>query len=315
MIRDVYAHKPVMLEEVLEALDPAPDACLLDATFGRGGHARALLARLGPRGRLLALDRDPAAIAEARALAAGDDRVIVAETAFADLAQVVDAHDLRGRIDGLLMDLGVSSPQLDDPARGFSFQHDGPLDMRMGKDVVETAADWVARASADEMARVFRGLGEERYARRIARAIVTARSEAPITTTGRLAEVVAAAHPAWERDRHPATRVFLAIRLHVNQELEQVAAGLAAAVDVLAPRGRLAVISFHSLEDRIVKRFLRDQERGDPVLRALPLPGDPSGARLRRIGGAQRPTAAEVSANPRSRSATLRVAERLPEAA
>ncbi len=315
MTRGVYTHQPVMLEEVLEALDPAPDACLLDATFGRGGHARALLARLGPQGRLLALDRDPEAIATARTLAAEDSRVTVAETAFADLARVVDACDLRGRINGILMDLGVSSPQLDDPARGFSFQHDGPLDMRMGEDVVESAADWIARASAEEMARVFRELGEERYARRIARAIATARSEAPISTTGRLADVVAAAHPAWERDRHPATRVFLAIRLHINGELEQATAGLAAAVDVLAPGGRLAVISFHSLEDRIVKRFLRDQERGDPVLRALPLPGDHSGAKLRRIGRARRPSADEVSANPRARSATLRVAERLAEAA
>ncbi len=315
MIRDVYTHQPVMLEEVLEALDPAPDACILDATFGRGGHARALLARLGPAGRLLALDRDPEAIAAARALADEDARVLVAEAPFAELARVVAAQDLQRPINGVLMDLGVSSPQLDDPARGFSFQHDGPLDMRMGEDARQTAADWIARASVDDMTRVFQKLGEERYARRIARGIAAARTEAPITTTGRLAEVVSAAHPAWERDKHPATRVFLAIRLHINSELEQVASGLAAAVDVLAPGGRLAVISFHSLEDRIVKRFLRDEERGDPVLRSLPVPGDRTGARLRRIGGSRRPSAAEVNANPRARSATLRVAERLPEAA
>ncbi|TVS17460.1 MAG: 16S rRNA (cytosine(1402)-N(4))-methyltransferase RsmH [Gammaproteobacteria bacterium] len=315
MTGNVYTHQPVMLEEVLEALDPAPDACILDATFGRGGHARALLARLGPSGRLLALDRDPEAIAAARALAEEDARVLVAQAPFAELARVVAAQDLKRPINGVLMDLGVSSPQLDDPARGFSFQHDGPLDMRMGADARQTAADWIARASADDMIRVFQKLGEERYARRIARGIVAARTEAPITTTGRLAEVVSAAHPAWERDKHPATRVFLAIRLHINSELEQVASGLAAAVDVLAPGGRLAVISFHSLEDRIVKRFLRDEERGDPVLRALPVPGDRTGARLRRMGGARRPSAAEVSANPRARSATLRVAERLPEAA
>ncbi|MCC5884859.1 MAG: 16S rRNA (cytosine(1402)-N(4))-methyltransferase RsmH [Gammaproteobacteria bacterium] len=304
-----------MLEEVLEALHPAPDACLLDATFGRGGHARALLAQLGPGGRLLALDRDPEAIAAARELAAEDDRVEVVQGPFAELAAVVEKLGLVGRIDGVLMDLGVSSPQLDDPTRGFSFQQDGPLDMRMGADTGAPAADWIARASLDEMTRVFRELGEERYARRIARGIEAARVEAPITTTGRLAEVVAAAHPAWERDKHPATRVFLAIRLHINGELDQVVAGLAAAVDVLAPGGRLAVISFHSLEDRIVKRYLRDQERGDPVLRSLPIPGDVSGARLKRIGGARRPTAAEVEANPRARSATLRVAERLEEAA
>ena len=310
-----YAHRPVMLDEVLAGLDPAPDACLLDATFGRGGHARALLERLGPEGRLVALDRDPEAIAAARALAVTDRRVVVAECPFADLRAVVDAHDLRGRIDGLLMDLGVSSPQLDDPARGFSFQQDGPLDMRMSRDVGESARDWINRASVEDMRRVFRELGEERYARRIAEAIAAARAEAPIETTARLADVVSAAHPAWERGRHPATRVFLAIRLFVNSELEQVAEGLAAAVDVLAPGGRLAVISFHSLEDRIVKRYLRNQELGDPMLRKLPLPGGPPGARVRRIGGARRPTDAEVRANPRSRSATLRVAERLEEAA
>lgn len=299
----------------MEALHPAPDACILDATFGRGGHARALLAKLGPDGRLLALDRDPEAITAARVLAVEDARVEVVQGPFAKLAAVVEELGLLGRIQGVLMDLGVSSPQLDDPARGFSFQNDGPLDMRMGADAGAPASDWIARASVDQMTRVFRELGEERYARRIARGIDAARAEAPIVTTGRLAEVVAAAHPAWERDKHPATRVFLAIRLHVNGELDQVAAGLAAAVDVLAPGGRLAVISFHSLEDRIVKRYLRDQERGDPVLRSLPIPGDPSGARVKRIGGARRPTAAEVQANPRARSATLRVAERLGEAA
>jgi len=303
-----------MLEEVLEALDPAPDACILDATFGRGGHARALLARLGPSGRLLAIDRDPEAIAAAQTLAAEDARVEVVQGPFAELAAVAGDRGLVGRIQCVLMDLGVSSPQLDDPTRGFSFQHDGPLDMRMGADAGAPAADWIARASLDEMTRVFREFGEERYARRIARGIEAARTEAPITTTGRLAEVVAAAHPAWERDKHPATRVFLAIRLYINGELDQVVAGLAAAVDVLAPGGRLAVISFHSLEDRIVKRYLRDQERGDPVLRMLPIPGDPSGARLKRIGGARRPTAAEVQVNPRARSATLRVAERRREA-
>lgn len=299
----------------MEALHPAPDACILDATFGRGGHARALLAKLGPGGRLVALDRDPEAIAAAEALAAEDGRVEVVAGPFAELATVVKELGLVGHIDGVLMDLGVSSPQLDDPNRGFSFQHDGPLDMRMGADAGMSAAEWIAEASLDEMTRVFRELGEERHARRIARGIEAARAEAPITTTGRLAEVVAAAHPSWERDKHPATRVFLAVRLHVNGELEQVVAGLAAAVDVLAPGGRLAVISFHSLEDRIVKRYLRDQERGDPVLRSLPIPGDVSGARLKRIGGARRPTAAEVRANPRARSATLRVVERLKEAA
>lgn len=307
----VYAHKPVMLEEVLAALAPADEACLLDATFGRGGHARALLNRMGPRGRLVIMDRDPEAIAVAHELAASDNRVQVVHAPFAELAEAIATLGLGGRLTGVLMDLGVSSPQLDDPERGFSFLHDGPLDMRMGAGAPFSAEDWLARASVADMTRVFKTLGEERHARRIAQAIERERAEAPITRTGRLAEVVAAAHPAWERDRHPATKVFMAIRLHVNDELGQLRAGLAAAVDALAPGGRLAVISFHSLEDRIVKRFIRDEERGDPVLRELPLQGETPGVRLRRLGGAQRSSAEETSLNPRARSAVLRVAQRL----
>jgi 16S rRNA (cytosine1402-N4)-methyltransferase len=301
-----------MLEEAVDALAPSAAARVLDATFGRGGHARAVLERLGPGGLLVAVDRDPEAVAEARRLAADDPRVSVHERPFDALAEVVRETVPGGLVDGVLMDLGVSSPQLDDASRGFSFQHDGPLDMRMGVGAAYSAAEWIARAGVSDMARVFRELGEERHALRIAKAIDRARREAPIETTGHLAEVVAAAHPSWERDRHPATRVFLAIRLHVNDELGQVRRGLEAAVDILAEGGRLVVISFHSLEDRIVKRFMRDEERGDPVLRGLPVVGENPGARLRRIGRAARPSAAEIDANPRSRSATLRVAERLP---
>jgi 16S rRNA (cytosine1402-N4)-methyltransferase len=299
-----------MLEEAVDALAVRADARILDATFGRGGHARAVLERLGPGGMLLAVDRDPQAIAAARALAAEDPRVSVHEQPFDALAEIVREWVPGGGVDGVLMDLGVSSPQLDDPGRGFSFLRDGPLDMRMGVGARSSAAEWVARSSVDEMTRVFRELGEERHARRIARAIARAREEAPIETTGRLAEIVAAAHPAWERDRHPATRVFLAIRLHVNDELGQLERGLEAAVDVLADGGRLVVISFHSLEDRIVKRFMRDAERGDPVLRGLPVAGADPTVRLKRIGGARRPSEAEVEANPRARSAILRVAQR-----
>ena len=303
-------HVTVMLEEAVDALAVREGARVLDATFGRGGHARAVLERLGPSGMLIAVDRDPQAIATARALAAEDPRVTVHERPFDALAEIVREVVPGGCVDGVLMDLGVSSPQLDDAARGFSFLRDGPLDMRMGVGAHVSAAEWVARTGVDEMARVFRELGEERYARRIARAIVVAREEAPIETTGRLAEIVAAAHPAWERDRHPATRVFLAIRLHVNDELGQLERGLEAAVDVLAEGGRLVVISFHSLEDRIVKRFMRDAERGDPVLRGLPVMGPDPSVRLKRIGGARRPSEAEVDRNPRARSAILRVAER-----
>ncbi|HSG87740.1 MAG TPA: 16S rRNA (cytosine(1402)-N(4))-methyltransferase RsmH [Pseudomonadales bacterium] len=307
-----FEHRPVMLREAVDALRLASGARVVDATFGRGGHARAVLEQIGPDGMLLAIDRDPEAVAAARALAERDARVSVHEQPFDAIAEIVRSLVPGGVVDGVLMDLGVSSPQLDDAARGFSFQKDGPLDMRMGVGAPLSAAEWIARARVTEMTRVFRELGEERHAGRIARAIERARAEAPIETTGRLAEIVAAAHPSWERDRHPATRVFLAIRLHVNDELGQVRRGLDAAVDVLADNGRLVVISFHSLEDRIVKRFMRDAERGDPVLRGLPITGAPPGSRLRRIGKAVRPSQAEVDENPRCRSATLRVAERLP---
>lgn len=310
-----FEHRAVMLREAVDALDVGAGSRIVDATFGRGGHARAVLERLGPDGMLIAIDRDPQAVAAARALAEEDGRISVHERPFDAIAEIVAAVVPGGRVDGVLMDLGVSSPQLDDPERGFSFQHDGPLDMRMGVGAPISAAQWIAKASTSDMTRVFRELGEERHAGRIARAIEQARSETPIVTTGQLAAIVAAAHPSWERDKHPATRVFLAIRLHVNDELGQVRRGLGAAVDVLAEDGRLVVISFHSLEDRIVKRFMRDEERGDPVLRGLPVIGDHSGARLRRMGKAVRPGAAEVQANPRSRSATLRVAQRLPLAA
>ena len=314
-------HRPVLLEEAVDALALQPEARVVDATFGRGGHARAILARLGAGGRLLALDRDPAAVAAARTLAREDPRVSVHPGAFDRLAEVVREAVPEGRVDAVLMDLGVSSPQLDDPARGFSFRLDGPLDMRMegASGTGESAARFVARASEQELARIFRELGEERHARRIARAIVRARAETPIETTGALAEVVAAAQSSREREKHPATRVFLALRLAVNDELGQVRRGLDAAVDVLETGGRLAVVSFHSLEDRIVKRFMRDEERGDPVLRGLPVPPAAAGVRLRRVGRAIRPGEAELRDNPRARSATLRVAERLgrpvPEAA
>jgi 16S rRNA (cytosine1402-N4)-methyltransferase len=299
-----------MREEAVEGLALREDARILDATFGRGGHARAVLDRLGPAGMLLSVDRDPEAIAAARALAAEDARVSVHERPFDALAEIVREVVPGGSVDGVLMDLGVSSPQLDDARRGFSFLRDGPLDMRMGVGAPVSAAEWIATTKIDDMARVFRELGEERHARRIARAIAAAREEARIETTGRLAEIVAAAHPSWERDRHPATRVFLAMRLHVNDELGQLERGLEAAVDVLADGGRLVVISFHSLEDRIVKRFMRDAERGDPVLRGLPVAAPDPSVRLARVGGARKPSAEEVARNPRARSAILRVAER-----
>lgn len=308
----VYTHRPVMLDEVVEALNIVPAGLYVDATFGRGGHARAIVEKLGSQGRLLALDRDPQAVAEARRLAAGDTRVAVVHTAFSCLAQEVARMGWTGKVNGVLLDLGVSSPQLDDAARGFSFRSDGPLDMRMNSAAGASAADWLARASEDEIGKVLQEYGEERYARRIARGICAMREVEPIVTTRQLAELVAKSVPTRERHKDPATRTFQAIRIQVNDELGEVDACLHQAVDVLAPGGRLAVISFHSLEDRIVKRFMRDAGQGAVLPAKLPVRYvEAGGGSLRRVGKAQRATDAETSANPRARSAVLRIAERV----
>ena len=306
-------HRPVLLSEALEALAVQPEGVYIDATFGRGGHAAGILERLGPGGRLLAMDKDPQAIDAARARFGGDPRVTIVRGSFAMLEQVAQSHGVMGTAMGLLLDLGVSSPQLDDPRRGFSFQQDGPLDMRMDPESGLSAADWLAEVSESELAGVLRDLGEERFHRRVARAIVAARSADPIRTTGQLARIVAGAVRTREKHKHPATRTFQAIRIHINRELEDLQACLEQSLRVLAPGGRMAVISFHSLEDRIVKRFMRDQARGFPGLPPdLPVRATETGATLRPVGKARRPGAAESDANPRARSAVLRVAERLP---
>ena len=307
----VEAHRPVLLEEAVRALRLEDDGIVIDATFGRGGHSAALLARLGPRGRLLAFDRDPEAVAAAQARFGADPRFRIVQDSFAHLQRHAERLGLAGRVTGVLFDLGVSSPQLDTPARGFSFQADGPLDMRMNPEEGESAAGWLARASENEIARVLRDYGEERYAGRIARAIVARRRREPLRTTRQLAELIEQAVPRREPGKHPATRSFQAIRIQVNGELEALAAGLAGAVSVLAPGGRLAVISFHSLEDRLVKRFLRREAQGEPLPPGLPVTGGPRGVRLRLLGRPIRPGAAELAANPRARSAILRVAERV----
>ena len=304
-------HRPVLLEEVLEALAVVPEGQYIDATFGRGGHAAGIVGALGKKGMLLAIDQDPAAVSAARERFGSDPRVLVRHGNFADMARLAREAGMDDGVQGVLMDVGVSSPQLDDPARGFSFLRDGPLDMRMDPGAGTSAAEWLAAADERELTAVIRRLGEERFARRIARAIAQARAVAPIETTGRLAEVVAAAVPRHEPGRHPATRTFQAIRIHVNEELERLEAGLEAAVGLLAPGGRLAVISFHSLEDRIVKRFIRRESEVAEPWRGLPdIPAE-ARPRLARIGRAVRPGEAEVTANPRSRSAVLRCAERL----
>lgn len=303
-------HLPVLFHEALEALNIIPDGIYIDGTFGRGGHSRAILEALGASGRLLGIDKDPDAIASARHMFADDERFFIRQGSFAELARFADASGFAGRVNGVLLDLGVSSPQLDRAERGFSFLNDGPLDMRMDNSSGISAAEWINVAEADEMAQVFKTYGEERFARRIARAIVEARSAQPIETTGRLAEIVAAANPAWEKGKHPATRCFQAIRIHINRELDDLRACLDQSLQVLAPGGRLAVISFHSLEDRIVKRFMRDAERGDPFPAGLPVTEQQRNSRLARIGKAIKPSRREVEENPRARSAVLRVAER-----
>ena len=301
-------HRPVLLAEAVDALTPRPDGVYVDATFGRGGHSRVLLARLGPQGRVIALDRDPQAVAAGSALA--DPRLTVVHAAFSRLAQVLREQGAPA-VDGVLFDLGVSSPQLDDAARGFSFRLDGPLDMRMDTTHGPTAAEWLATVSERELGEVIRRHGEERFAKSVAGAIVAARAREPIATTRQLAGIVAKAVRTREPGQDPATRTFQALRIHINQEHEELSLALAQSVAALRPGGRLVVISFHSLEDRAVKQFMREASSAAHIpsrlpLRAAELPRPP----LRVVGKPVRPGAAEVSQNPRARSAVMRVAER-----
>lgn len=301
-------HASVLLDEAISALNIRPDGIYMDATFGRGGHSREILARLGPSGRLLALDRDPQAVAVAQAWA--DSRFIIAHAPFSRLAEEARARNLNA-VDGVLFDLGVSSPQIDTPERGFSFRYDAPLDMRMDTSRGQSAAEWLSMVPEDELARVVRDYGEERFARSVAKAIVAARADQPITTTGRLAQIVAGAVRTRERGQDPATRTFQAVRIYVNRELDEIAEALPQAVDLLRPGGRLAVISFHSLEDRLVKRFMRSEAQGEVLPREIPLTaGEIAPGRLRLVGRSVKASAAEVARNPRARSAVLRVAER-----
>jgi len=305
------SHRPVLVSEVLAALAVRPDGCYVDATFGRGGHAAAILERLGPTGSLLALDRDPAAAEWARAEFCNEPRFQFVQSRFSELASIVTERRLCGQVDGVLLDLGVSSPQLDDPERGFSFSRNGALDMRMDPTSGSSATDWLNRIGEMELERILAEFGEERFHRRIARAIVAARRRAPITTTARLAEIVSLAIPTRQPGKHPATRVFQAVRIAVNDELNELRAVLPQTTQILAPGGRLAVIAFHSLEDRMVKRFMRERARGQEWPLDLPVVGIPKGISLRLIGRPSRPADPEVMANPRARSAVLRVAERL----
>ncbi|KGE03251.1 16S rRNA (cytosine(1402)-N(4))-methyltransferase RsmH [Pseudohaliea rubra] len=303
-------HETVLLREAVEALVTAHDGVYVDGTFGRGGHSRAILEHLGPEGQLLAVDKDPAAAAAAADLAAVDRRFSFFQGSFAALPGVLSTRGAEG-VDGILLDLGVSSPQLDEPGRGFSFREDGPLDMRMDTTRGATAAEWLADAAEAEIARVLKELGEERFARRIAGAIVRARSEAPIETTGRLAQIVSDANPRWEKHKHPATRSFQAIRIWINGELEDLRVLLDSALGLLRVGGRLVIISFHSLEDRMVKRFMRDLARGETLPRGVPIRDSEQPRPLHIVGKALRASEAEVADNPRARSAIMRTAERL----
>jgi 16S rRNA (cytosine1402-N4)-methyltransferase len=298
-------HVSVLLEESVAALAIKPDGTYLDGTFGRGGHSRAILRSLSNSGRLIAFDKDPQAESSAEQFSE-DPRFEFVRASFAEISSRVETSEL----DGILLDLGVSSPQLDNAERGFGFSDDGPLDMRMDTRAGMTAAEWLATAPEADIADVIKTYGEERFAKRMASAIVKARAESPITRTKQLATIVAEANPKWEPHKHPATRAFQAIRIFINRELEDLEIALGHTVDALSEGGRLVVISFHSLEDRIVKRFMRDQARGQQLPKHVPVIDSDTGKTLNLVGKAVKPSTDEVQRNPRSRSAIMRVAER-----
>ncbi|ALV93451.1 MULTISPECIES: 16S rRNA (cytosine(1402)-N(4))-methyltransferase RsmH [Pantoea] len=310
-MQDNFKHTTVLLDEAVNGLNIREDGIYIDGTFGRGGHSRLILSQLGANGQLLAIDRDPQAIAAAAEIQ--DPRFSIVHGPFSALADYVEERGLTGKIDGVLLDLGVSSPQLDDAERGFSFMRDGPLDMRMDPTRGQSAAEWLMSAEEADIAFVIKTYGEEKFGKRIARAIVERNREQPMTRTKELATVIAAAMPVKDKFKHPATRTFQAIRIWINSELEEIDTALKGAMSVLAPGGRLSIISFHSLEDRLVKRFMRDQSRGPQVPAGIPM----TESQLKALGGRELktlgkliPGEAEVNENPRARSSVLRIAER-----
>lgn len=306
-----YRHQSVLLTESIEALNIKPDGIYIDGTFGRGGHSQAISEKLSQQGKLIVFDKDPIAIEHAINQYGEDPRVSICHAPFSDMKKHIQALDVEENVDGILLDLGVSSPQLDDATRGFSFIHDGPLDMRMNPQQGISAKDWIAKATENEIASVLKEYGEERFAKRIARAIVSKRKQHAFTRTLQLAEVIKEANPAWEKNKHPATRSFQAIRIFINQELVEVKEVLEQSLDVLKPGGRLVVISFHSLEDRIVKRFLRQQSKGKPLPHKLPVRQEQLEIRMKRVGGAMTANDDELKVNRRARSAVLRVGEKI----
>ncbi|PIJ45264.1 16S rRNA (cytosine(1402)-N(4))-methyltransferase RsmH [Tatumella sp. OPLPL6] len=311
MTSDNFKHTTVLLDDAVGGLNIQPEGIYIDGTFGRGGHSRLILSQLGEKGRLIAIDRDPQAIAAAEQI--DDPRFSIIHGPFSQLGDYVESLGLVGKIDGILLDLGVSSPQLDDAERGFSFMRDGPLDMRMDPSQGESAAQWLMRAAEEDIAFVIKTYGEEKFGKRIARAIVERNRLAPMTRTKELAEVIAAAMPVKDKHKHPATRSFQAIRIWINSELEEIERALASSIKALAPKGRLSIISFHSLEDRLVKRFMRTHSRGVQVPAGVPM----TEAQIQALGGRELrslgksvPGPAEVAENPRARSSVLRIAER-----
>lgn len=312
-----FQHISVLLHESIDGLAIKPDGTYIDGTFGRGGHSRTILSKLGPDGRLFSIDRDPQAIAEAQKI--DDPRFTIVHGPFSGIAEYAERYDLVGKVDGVLFDLGVSSPQLDDAERGFSFMKDGPLDMRMDPTSGLPVSEWLAKADLDDITWVIREFGEDKHARRIAKAIVAYRENEenePLTRTGQLAKLISEAAPkSFKEKKHPATRSFQAFRIYINSELEEIDKALNGAMNVLAPEGRLSVISFHSLEDRMVKRFMRKESKGPEVPHGIPLTQDQikalGSANLKTVGKAIKPTEQEVDMNPRSRSSVLRIAEKL----
>jgi 16S rRNA (cytosine1402-N4)-methyltransferase len=307
----MHDHQPVLLNEVLEALAIKPNGIYVDGTFGRGGHSLAILQRLGPEGRLLALDKDPESVAAGKTGPFRDPRFCIVHGSFTVLEKAVQDRGWHGKVNGVLLDLGVSSPQVDDAKRGFSFVKDGPLDMRMNPGQGMDAATWINQASETEIRQVIFEFGEERFAKRIARFIVNAREQTPITRTAQLSEIVRQAVPKWEPKKHPATRTFQAIRIFINRELDELQNCLPQCVDVMATGGRLCVISFHSLEDRIVKQFIQRESHGEQLPRDLPVKAAELSHRLKKVGALIKPSKTEITTNPRARSACLRIAEKL----
>ncbi|MEI5639606.1 MULTISPECIES: 16S rRNA (cytosine(1402)-N(4))-methyltransferase RsmH [unclassified Pseudoalteromonas] len=306
-----FKHISVLMAETLDALAIKPEGTYIDGTFGRGGHSGEILKRL-TTGRLQAIDQDPQAIQAAQKFA-DDERFSIARSRFSNIKAVAEEAGILGQVDGILLDIGVSSPQLDDADRGFSFMKDGPLDMRMDPDSGRSAAQWLAEAELEEMVFVIKKYGEEKFATRIARKIIEVREHTDITTTAQLAALIDDAVPVKDKHKHPATRTFQAIRIYINSELEEIQTALQASLEVLKPGGRLVVISFHSLEDRIVKQFIKKQSKGEAIPRGLPLTDEQlkKNLTLKAVGKAIKPSSEEIAQNPRARSSVLRVAEKL----